>query len=152
MANTTLLFYGGPLSNFACSPLFLPDPWTGKLVEYPTVEHRFQAMKATNAEDHERIRQTGHPRQAKRLGRNLALRSDWEDIKTEVMLTALRAKYCQHQPSRAALLATGDRALAENSPTDAVWGIRDRDGGYSGQNLLGRALMLIRAELDEDSL
>ncbi len=37
--------------------------------------------------------------------------------------------------------------MAEDSPWDFEWGVRDAHGGYDGQNLLGGALILVREEL-----
>ena len=54
------------------------------------------------------------------------------------------------EPYRSALLLTDRRPLAEDSPGDFVWGCRDPQGGYGGQNLLGLALMQVRAELIAD--
>jgi NADAR domain len=54
------------------------------------------------------------------------------------------------EPYRAGLLLTHPRPLAENSPTDFVWGCRDPEGGRGGENLLGLALMRVRAELAAD--
>jgi len=65
------------------------------------------------------------------------------------MLWGLRGKFAL-EPYRAALLLTHPRPLAENSPTDFIWGCRDPHGGYDGQNLLGLALMRVRAELIAD--
>ncbi|KAL8761955.1 MAG: hypothetical protein Q9184_001969 [Pyrenodesmia sp. 2 TL-2023] len=59
---------------------------------------------------------------------------------------------------REMLLATGERELFEASPRDRVWGIgvgkevaevmwREGDTGEWGQNLLGKALMTVRARL-----
>jgi ribA/ribD-fused uncharacterized protein len=54
------------------------------------------------------------------------------------------------------LLATGDRELAEASPFDRVWGIgftadcAEMNRESWGQNLLGRALMDVRARLREE--
>ena len=62
------------------------------------------------------------------------------------MLCALRGKFAL-EPYRSMLLLTHDRPLAEDSPTDFIWGCRDADGGYSGRNLLGLALMRVRDEL-----
>jgi predicted NAD-dependent protein-ADP-ribosyltransferase YbiA (DUF1768 family) len=61
----------------------------------------------------------------------------------------LRGKFAL-EPYRSGLLLTHPRPLAEDSPTDFVWGCRDPDGGYGGQNLLGLALMQVRAELAAD--
>jgi hypothetical protein len=41
---------------------------------------------------------------------------------------------------RAVAATTGDALLAEDSPYDALWGCRDRSGGYIGANQLGRVL------------
>lgn len=58
---------------------------------------------------------------------------------------------------KAMLLATGNRPLAEASPTDRIWGIglsREQalkhTGPWPGQNLLGRALQEVRASLRTD--
>jgi hypothetical protein len=59
-----------------------------------------------------------------------------------VMLSALRAKFTQHPELRDLLVSTSDWPIFEDSPTDRVWGYRD-----GGLNLLGKALMQIRAEL-----
>ena len=48
------------------------------------------------------------------------------------------------------MLLTHTRPLAEDSPSDFVWGASDSDGGYGGQNLLGLALMRVRDELIAD--
>ena len=54
------------------------------------------------------------------------------------------------EPYRSGLLLTHPRPLAEDSPSDFVWGARDRDSGYGGQNLLGLAVMRVRDELSAD--
>jgi ribA/ribD-fused uncharacterized protein len=54
---------------------------------------------------------------------------------------------------RALLLATGERELVEAAPGDRVWGIgfAEREAGARreawGENLLGKALMDVRARL-----
>jgi predicted NAD-dependent protein-ADP-ribosyltransferase YbiA (DUF1768 family) len=65
------------------------------------------------------------------------------------MLCALRGKFAL-EPYRSALLLTHPHPLAEDSPTDYNWGCRNTQGGYSGQNLLGLALMQVRDELVAD--
>ena len=54
------------------------------------------------------------------------------------------------EPYRSALPLTHPRPLAQDSRSDFVWGARDRDGGYGGQNLLGLAVMRVRDELIAD--
>ena len=66
------------------------------------------------------------------------------------MLCGLRGKFALIEPYRSGLLLTHPRPLAEDFPTDFVWGCRDPQGGHGGQNLLGLALMQVRGELVED--
>ncbi len=148
-APDVLRFYSGsPFSNFARSPIWLPCPLDGHvLVEHPTVEHAFQAGKATNWPDFRRVWLARTQAEAKRIGRwEIAARPDWASYRFHAMLAALRAKY-RIPRFRDALLATGDRPLAEDSPSDFEWGARDGRGGYTGQNYLGRALMRVRDKL-----
>ena len=59
-------------------------------------------------------------------------------------MCALRGKFGQIEENQSGLLLTRPRPLAEDSPTDFVWGCRDAEGGHGGQNLLGLALMQVR--------
>jgi ribA/ribD-fused uncharacterized protein len=71
-------------------------------------------------------------------------RSDWDDIKVDVMRRILRAKASQHEYVLRKLLATGERELIEDSWRDDFWGWGpNRDG----QNMLGKLWMEVRAEL-----
>lgn len=149
----TIYFWSGrggqfaQFSNFAHTP-FAMRSWRdpSQLVLYPSGEHAFQAAKAGSLSEHEQIRQAPTPLAAKRLGRNASLPENWDIRRRIVMLTLLRAKFARPDLSEL-LLCTGERLLAEDSPYDAVWGCRDKAGGYTGQNLLGRALMRVRDEL-----
>lgn len=114
-----------------------------------SVEHFFQACKATSRRDFDNILTCGTAAAAKRAGRRLELRPDWERVKFDVMVCALRGKFGL-EPYRSALLLTHPRPLAEDSPTDFVWGCRDGSGGYGGHNLLGLALMQVRGNLAAD--
>lgn len=149
----TVYFYGGPFSNFVGGPFLFPThhcafarPWGFDPLEYATVEHYFQAMKAASAEDHLWVRSADYPGEAKRRGHKITLREDWENVKSAVMLDGLRVKF-RNPEFCMALLSTGDRQIAEDSPTDFVWGIRDASGGFTGRNLLGVLLMELRGEL-----
>ena len=140
-------FYGGPLSNFTPSPITLQHPFDGLYVQYRTVEHRFPAMKAHDAWNHDRVRNASSPQAAKHEGRRVPLRDDWEAVKYHVMVEALRAKF-EIPQFRARLLATGRAYIFEHSPTDATWGLwNPRARNWTGLNLLGEALMQVRAEL-----
>ena len=129
--------FSGPyrfLSNFYPAPVLLDN------VLYPSTEHAFQAAKTTG--DRSAFLK-GTPTDAKRLGRRVALRPDWEAIKIDVMLDLLRQKF-NGGGLRTKLLATGDAELIEgNMWGDRFWGV------YRGvgENHLGRLLMRVRAEI-----
>jgi ribA/ribD-fused uncharacterized protein len=165
-----VFFYGGPFSNFVTEMggswgdkrLFITAwhrwvaPPGGPMArleriaygaEYRSVEHFFQASKALTYDDHEWVREAWKAAEAKFRGRGVRMRSDWEDVKYRYMLIGLRAKFAPGSFMATFLLATGERFIAEDSPTDPVWGIRDSGGGLTGQNLLGKALMEVRQEL-----
>ena len=61
------------------------------------------------------------------------------------MKKGLRAKFTQYDKLKNVLLGTGESELIEDSPNDYQWGC-GRNG--TGQNLLGKALMDIRNELN----
>ncbi len=130
----------GFLSNFFSAPITIDEK------KWPTTEHYYQAMKfPDNEELQEAIRKIRSCKKAKQKASDSpGLREDWEKVKFDVMLTALRAKFDQYSGFKAALIETGDRTLVEASPYDYIWGC-GRDG--SGQNLLGKAIMQIRDEI-----
>ena len=130
----------GELSNYYPSTIALKD----KL--WKTVEHYYQAQKFAGLPHEELIRCSDTPDDAKRMGNdtNLPIRSDWEEVKADVMRTALRAKFTQNEHLREKLIATGDAVLIENSQKDYYWGIGKDDTGI---NMLGNLLMELREEL-----
>ncbi len=130
----------GCFSNFSRHSIFLK----GK--RWPTSEHYFQAQKFAGEPDEEEVRKATKPMQAAQMGRDRTrpLRRDWESVKEQVMLDALRAKFTQHEELKAVLLGTGDAVLVEHTEKDSYWG----DGGDgSGKNRLGELLMKLREEL-----
>lgn len=109
-------------------------------VLYPSVEHAYQAYKAKNQVDHDMIRFADTPSQAKKFGRQIPIRPDWDDCKIWVMLTCLIEKF-RHLDLRQELLATGDAYLIEgNHWGDRYWGVCADEG----QNWLGQLLMHVR--------
>lgn len=121
-------------SNFYYAPITIE----GK--KYPTTEHYFQACKFLDPAQHEKVRLAPTPREAKFLGRKFPLRSDWEEIKEDVMRRALEEKFTQHRDLRDLLLGTGKAVLIEWSPTDKYWGAHEN----GGSNRLGFLLMGLR--------
>ena len=120
-------------------------------VEWPSVEHYFQAMKFENEAYREKIRCVTHPQKARKLGRSRLkkIRADWSQVKDVIMTRGIYIR-CRTYPNLAEqLLATGDRHLVENSQYDYYWGCgRDR----RGNNAYGKVLMSVRSKLLEESL
>lgn len=112
---------------------------------YPTVEHAFQAAKTFDVADRESIRKAVSPRHAKRIGRSVTLRSDWDIVKVDVMKELLAKKF-ETSELRRQLLATRDAQLVSGG--DSFWGLVDG----MGLNQLGKLLMEIRAELMADAM
>jgi ribA/ribD-fused uncharacterized protein len=137
----------GFMSNFSLHPVKMVNPWTGRMEEYATTEHRFQAMKAATEDDHFAVLMTASPGEAKNVGREVLLRDGWGEnygsLCWYVMVESLFAKVEQHPKFLSPLQATGYRAIWEDSPTDDIWGIR-YEQDYRGKNLLGRSWMYVR--------
>lgn len=133
------------LSNFSKSEIVLDG------IIYPTVEHFFQAMKTKDPIQRAEIAAAPTPGKAKRLGRHVQLRSDWEKVKFEVMRIGLCLKF-KDPTLREKLLATGDEQLVEETTWhDREWGICvcDRCQGQ-GKNMLGHLLMETRQEIRDE--
>ena len=157
-------------SNFYRSPITIDG------VSYPTTEHYYQAQKfaglerSKDAKEYaELIRIQTTPMKAKVLAvqkigggypwrtllntpiqeyldRGVQIRSDWEEIKDDVMRRAVYAKFSQHPKLLEILKQTKSHMLIERSPTDSYWGC-GRDG--TGKNMLGRILVETRTMLTD---
>ncbi len=124
-------------------------PFVLEDVEWPTVEHYYQAMKFDNPEYQNKIRQAATPKQARKLGRSRfkKRRNDWAKLKVVYMTRALYTKCKTYSDIAQELLDTGDRKLVENSLYDYYWGCgRDR----RGENRYGQILMNVRGKLREE--
>lgn len=163
-------FDGSQVIEIATMVLFWQPPgvfgqWTESTfavdgVTYHCAEQFMMAEKARlfgDAATRAKILASRSPREHKALGRVVAGfdRATWEGARLEIVVRGNRAKFEQNPAMRAALLATEDRLLVEASPLDQIWGvglraddrrIHDR-AQWRGQNLLGEALMRVRAEL-----
>jgi ribA/ribD-fused uncharacterized protein len=129
------------LSNFYPAELV----WDG--IIWPSAEHAYQAAKVLDREERLRFSRMRTPSEAKKSGKTLVLRDDWEEVKYDIMLEIVRAKFKQNPDMRARLLATGDAHLEEgNNWHDRTWGVCP-PGSNIGLNYLGEILMTVREEL-----
>ena len=155
------------LSNFYESEFTLDgETWS-------TVEHYFQAQKFADPGYQNYIRLASTPRKAMLLGKqqrhfryitskihprlciepindvigkykHLSIRTNWEDIKDDIMYNAVYAKFSQNESLKKLLLETEPRKLYESTKNDGYWGI-GKDG--EGKNKLGQILMKVRLDL-----
>ena len=93
-------------------------------IKFLTVENFFQAMKAEENDLTTRKRiSILPPGSARKAGRRLKLRDDWEDIKLRVMRYGLRYKFAPYTSWANQLLATGNTEIIEwNTWHDCYWG------------------------------
>lgn len=130
------------LSNFASSEVVFEG------VVFPTIEHAFQAAKTLDIGKRREIATLATPGLAKREGRRVRLRSDWEQVKDQVMLDLLRQKF-HTTPLKELLDKTNSEILIEgNFWHDNYWGdCRCANcRAIPGKNTLGRLLMTVREE------
>ena len=110
---------------------------------YPSVEHAYQAAKTLDPETRRQCL-TMTAGQAKRWGRSLTLRDDWEQVKIAVMDHLLDIKFTPESELAQKLLATSTHELVEgNTWGDTFWGVCNG----KGKNMLGTLLMARRSIL-----
>ena len=123
---------------------FYPADITYEGIFYFTNEHAFQAAKTFNLIEKMAISAMETPGKAKRAGREVTLRPDWEDVKYNIMKEICYIKFGSNLSLRYNLLQTGDAELIEgNTWNDTCWGVCNG----VGTNWLGQILMEIRSKL-----
>ncbi|WP_394209378.1 NADAR family protein [Enterovibrio calviensis] len=141
----TICFYEpdeayGFLSNFYGAPLRID----GKA--WLTSEHYYQACKFESMALQQKIQCALTPDEAFSLSRefNREVKSDWLDIRCDVMRHVVGQKFQQHADLALKLASTYPADLVECSHCDAFWGT-----GKSGDGLnkLGHILMDVRHQI-----
>lgn len=145
-----ILNFCGPyqfLSNFYDSPVTLEG------LVYRNAEAAFQSCKVLEKKDREDFVNLSPP-QAKLLGRNVALRPDWDEVKDNFMLQIVTNKFTSNPDLTKKLLETGDELLEEgNWWHDNYWGVcsckrcQVKNISISQCNHLGKILMQVREHL-----
>lgn len=126
------------LSNFISSIVTLDG------VEYPTVEHAYQAAKTLDISEREKIKNLSKAYEVKKVGKKIKTRKDWNEIKINIMYSLVKEKFSRYKDLKESLLATGDAYIEEsNSWGDIFWGVCNGEG----RNELGKILMKVREEL-----
>ncbi len=124
---------------------FYPAKVTYEGFTYKNNEAAFQAQKVLSIDGKSAFTELS-PADAKKKGRRVRLRPDWEQVKDGIMEEIVRAKFTQNPDLKQQLLLTGNAELIEgNTWNDCYWGVDARSG--IGQNHLGKILMKVREEL-----
>ena len=143
-----------------CLSQWWPSSFTEEGQTYCCMEQYMMAAKARVFHDREaltRIMASVDPGEIKALGRQVRNFDGrlWDQHKYKVVAQGNLQKFVQTPTLRQFLLDTGDKILVEASPYDRIWGIglgKDAPEAalppqWLGQNLVGFALMEVRAQL-----
>jgi ribA/ribD-fused uncharacterized protein len=116
---------------------------------WPSTEHYFQAQKFVGTPYLDIVRGMPSAREAFQLSRNPTVsqwrRSDWDAVKDDIMLKALRCKFAQHTDLMNLLWETGEKEIIEHTANDSYWA--DGGGPGRGLNKLGKLLMQVRDDI-----
>ena len=116
-------------------------------MDYPSVEHAYQASKTTEIELRKKIRLATTSSEAKRLGKKVKLRPGWGEMKLEIMNRLVRQKF-QDKELGVKLMGVEGPLVEGNHWGDTYWGVCKG----VGENHLGKILMSIREELRNASV
>jgi ribA/ribD-fused uncharacterized protein len=132
-------------------------------VKYASVEHYYQAMKATEFKDTDalkKIMKTKTAKAVKAAGKKVENFNQevWDAKKDEFMAIGVRSKFVQHPELRTQLLSTEDKQIGFADARDVYWGIGTSmttekvkfPSKWRGQNNLGKLLMKLREEFKEE--
>ena len=149
-------FWGSAFSNF------FPCDFELEGRHWLTSEQYFMAKKAqyfNDMETYEKILNTMHPKDAKKLGREVKNfnADEWMKVCKDIMHDGVYAKFSQNKDLKDFLLDKDfeGKGFIEGSPVDGIWGVKidwkspniDDERNWNGLNLLGKVLDQVREEL-----
>lgn len=119
-------------------------------ITYPTTEHAYQAAKVQDTDTRMLIMRQPTSAQAKKMGKIINVRLDWDAIKFQVMRDILNLKFVYGSVLAAKLRSSGNAYIIEgNYWHDLIWGqCSCRRHNWEGENKLGLLLMEVRSELE----
>ena len=137
------------INNFRGKYYFLSNFYSANVkyegLTYLNNESAFQSAKLKEVKDREEFCSLD-PSTAKRKGRHVKLREDWEEVKYSIMHDIVYAKFSQNLDLKKKLLTTEGEYFEEgNTWGDKIWGTVNG----IGENNLGKILMQVREELRE---
>jgi hypothetical protein len=132
--------------SFAFLSNFFPAPITTKLGVFPTAEHLYQACKTKDRQQQLMVMGLSSPAEAKKVGKTLTIREDWDDLKLTYMEKTVQYKFIQNWNLMTKLVETNGHEIVEgNYWHDNFWGVCSCEKcGRKGLNHLGKILMNLR--------
>ena len=115
---------------------------------FPTVEHAYQAAKSVDISFHYKLAglTANYAGYAKKLGRKVELRPEWEILKIAIMRNLITQKFSSGIFKKALLDSKGSELIEGNHWHDNFWGnctcVKCKN--IVGKNILGKLLMELR--------
>ena len=155
-----LYYFSSSKQNKWLSTFNKAEPFKYNDMEYPTVEHAFNAQKLADddpkVEEYRLALSTNisdvlTPNAAKKFGGNASfkgndftLRNDWDDVKLKIMEEITRDYYLSNTDLIDKLIETDNKLLVHKGiGIDTFWGVNKND---EGKNNHGNILMKLREE------
>lgn len=119
---------------------------------FSSVEHAYQAFKSTDLDVRKLIQACPTAASAKKQGREIKMREDWNEIKFQIMEQLIEQKFAPNNALSKQLLSTGNAELIEgNYWHDLIWGqCFCFKHNWDGNNQLGKIIMARRKALRKD--
>jgi N-glycosidase YbiA len=139
-----IYFYSARETPYGCFSNFSKHGFELEGMFWKTSEHYFQAQKFQPHLEHVKtIQRAFTPKDAANLGRERSrpLRTDWEEVKDDIMRLAVLTKFETSLEIAQILLETENEELVENTTGDHYWGCGSTG---TGKNMLGIILMETR--------
>lgn len=113
-------------------------------LNFNTVEHAYVAAKSLDLEERKFISNIETAGKAKKYGRSVDLRRDWDLVKLKIMEELVYKKFTGSYRLSQLLISTGESHIEEgNYWGDTYWGVCNGEG----QNKLGLILMKVRSSI-----
>ena len=154
-----ICFHNPDEENGYLSNWYLSDFEVNK-TKFSSMEQFMMYQKALyfhDADNASKILETSDVAYIKQLGRTIKNYNEnaWNGVRQIIVYEGLTAKFSQNQFLKEQLLNTKECLLAECAVKDKIWGIglsmtdttRLYQSKWSGQNLLGYTLMMVRKQL-----
>ena len=156
----TIICFHNPDEENACLSNWFPSRFAVDGVAYSSLEQFMMHRKALCFGDKAvaaQIMGTDDPAAIKKLGRLVSNYDDnrWNGVRQIAVYEGLLAKFSQNAEMADFLKATSSNILAECSASDRIWGnglsmtdpARFDRAKWTGQNLMGYTLMMVRENL-----